>query len=244
MAHLSPADAWPRHQRPQAAAALEEARLAGWWFRPSDGHIFGRLRCRPPAPGGMTDDDACKVPIFSTSGPADGSETARVIREAVRKCSHSRTQASPRSRDSAALLAGGRLDELSRLAVAATALLYAADATQQADIALDDAVQALEEHSRTEEAEALERHSDEMRRRAASESSRALAAATSIGRGVPWPPGEGAAELVEQLTAGLDEVEPLLAEAEGAASLDRPLAEYGRLRDEVAKLSSLLVKLR
>jgi len=94
------AGAWPRHGRPQAAAALEEARLAGWWFRPSDGHSFGR------------------------------------------------------------------------------------------------------------------------------------------------PPEEGAAELVDQLAVGLDEVEPLLTEAKGADSLDRLLAKYDRLCGEVTKLSNLLGKFR
>ncbi len=78
---LGPGDSWTKHPRPQARTSLREAALAGWSFRKLTGHSFGMLRCGD-GPG------CCRVLVYSTSGPADGSETAREIRKALRSCTH------------------------------------------------------------------------------------------------------------------------------------------------------------
>ena len=140
--YLAPGDQWPLHSRPLARAALEEARAAGWWFRPSEGHTFGRLRCMPPEQD--REKDACKVPVYSTSGPRDGSETARAIRDAVRKCGHDRDNQTSEQVDpeAAARLAAGALVIVARLIDATRALL-------RKDRALKEADELLEARART-----------------------------------------------------------------------------------------------
>ncbi|HEY9564414.1 MAG TPA: hypothetical protein VIR30_11650, partial [Nocardioides sp.] len=83
MSYLDPTEPWPGHGRPEARAALKDAAKAGWHFRPSSGHIFGTLKCSAIGQAG-----ACTLPVFSTSGPADGSATAKKIRSMLRKCPH------------------------------------------------------------------------------------------------------------------------------------------------------------
>lgn len=82
---LPPGTSWPDHPRPEARAALNDARAAGWRFRKAgtSGHAFGQIRCPHP-------DDAtcCKVIVFSTSRSADGSATAKHIRQKLRRCPH------------------------------------------------------------------------------------------------------------------------------------------------------------
>lgn len=107
MAHLSPADQWPRHSRSEAQAALKDAKNAGWFFRPAKGHAFGVLRCSDPS----TETAGCRLLVYSTAkGPADGSDTAKVIRQAMRKCPHQVEEPSEPARSAAQLLR--RVDSL------------------------------------------------------------------------------------------------------------------------------------
>lgn len=81
--YLMPDEAWPRHPRNEAQRSLERAAAAGWSFRKLTNHAFGRIVC--PAIG---DPDACSVIVLSTSGPRDGSWTAKVIDDKVKRCRH------------------------------------------------------------------------------------------------------------------------------------------------------------
>lgn len=82
MSYLPPSATWPEHPRPLAREALNEARRAGWWLKQGS-HDFGVLLCGEPG-----SEERCKIPVFSTSGPADGSETAKNIRRGLKKCPH------------------------------------------------------------------------------------------------------------------------------------------------------------
>ena len=81
MAFKGPSQRWPLHSRPRAREALQAARSAGWYFRECSGHTFGILKCSEA-------DGACRVQVWSTSGTADGSDTAKAIRQAIRRCPH------------------------------------------------------------------------------------------------------------------------------------------------------------
>lgn len=234
---LAPRDKWPRHPRPLARAALEEARASGWWFRPSEGHNFGRLRCIPPEqdPGHV----ACAVPIFSTSGPADGSETARAIRDAVRKCGHHRDDLARVLRDpeSAARLAAGALAVVARLIDAATALLNNERALAEAGDIIDAALERMDDDGKIVEAETA---ASELERLAAIEDARARASAFQAGGGDPWPPVEGAQELVGLAVERLAAASDLLVEAMGADDEGKLAAERDRLGSVLQGLSSRL----
>ena len=83
----SPEEPWPNHSRPRARAALQAARKAGWWLKKSDGKAkgWGVITCGNPD---LPPDQRCTTSVMSTSGSADGSETAEVINDLVRKCTH------------------------------------------------------------------------------------------------------------------------------------------------------------
>jgi len=157
--YLGPTEAWSRHPRPQARAALEEARDAGWWFEHSErGHAFGRLRCMPPERD--PDGTACKVMVLSTSGAADGSDTARVIRDAVRKCPHYLTPpVQPPTPEAAARRASGKLAQTAALVEAAERLVTAHNSAEEAGALLEDALRQLDQGWATDE---LERRIDEL----------------------------------------------------------------------------------
>lgn len=234
--HLGPIDKWPTHSRPLARAALQEARATGWWFRPSSGHAFGRLRCSAPGEG-----EACVVPIYSTSGPEDGSETARAIQDAIRKCPHGRREA-PQDQmgaEGAAQLASGRLAQVARLIDAAGRLLGKEDALRRAEQLIDEALEHLEAGGPVEVTR-VEAAAKELERLAAVEDGQALAAAAQAGRGEPWPPGKGAAELVSVAASTLAELSELTASAEGSGEEARLSAELARLEERLAAVSTRL----
>lgn len=237
--YLEPTAIWPRHSRPEARAALEGARAAGWWFRPSQGHIFGLLRCMPPErdPTGA----ACKVPIFSTSGAKDGSNTAQAIRDAVRRCPHDRDQldAEEPNPEVAARLAGGKLAEIARLVDAAEGLVQKDRALQAASEMIDRAAGWLIDDSDAP-VDDLERQAEELERLANTADTVAFSAAAQVGVADPWPPDEGASELVALARAGLDDVAVLVATAAGSGD-ERKL---GLKRDKlVSRLDRLTTQL-
>lgn len=235
--YLAPGDQWPRHSRPQARAALEEARAAGWWFRPSAGHTFGRLRCTPPDqdPG----NDACKVPVYSTSGPEDGSETSRAIRDALRKCPHHRGGQVPEALtpDSAARLAAGALTLTARLIEAAQALLRKNQALTEADGVVEAALGRLDDKAAIDQAEVAV---SELERLARVEDARGLAAAAGADAGDPWPPVDGAQELFTLATERLKAAGSLVMAAQGAEEEGKLAAERGRLASLLQALSTQL----
>lgn len=85
MTYLDPTEPWPAHSRPEAQKALKEAAGAGWYFTKLSNHAFGRIKCSV-----TTGADSCSLIVYSTSGPVDGSATAKNIRQALRKCHHHR----------------------------------------------------------------------------------------------------------------------------------------------------------
>lgn len=86
---ISPEEKWPNHSRPQARAALQTARKAGWWLKKAEGKAksWGVITCGDPD---LPSEQRCRTSVLSTSGSGDGSETAAVINDLVRKCTHQR----------------------------------------------------------------------------------------------------------------------------------------------------------
>lgn len=175
--YLGPRDTWPTHSRPEARDALAEAARAGWSFRKSAGHAFGRIAC--PAQG---TPEACMVVIFSTSGPADGSETAKAIRRGLRKCPH---HAEPDAAESA------EEEVLSEAAI-----------VRRVEHLLE-VVDGLEERARADERrdDALARGDDgdfdEADQRLVDADNTAQVAWDALGRPLtPWPPDVAARELL------------------------------------------------
>lgn len=235
--YLGPTEAWLRHPRPQARAALEEARDAGWWFEHSEkGHAFGRLRCMPPDRD--PDGTACKVMVFSTSGAADGSETARVIRDAVRKCPHDLSPlAQAPAPDTAARLASGKLAHTAALVEAAERLIASHATAKEAGMLFEDAVRRLDQGRAADE---LEGRIDKLEHESRSEGYRAQVAAMRAGAADPWPPKDGARELVGLARDVLDEAQQLIAAAEGSGEEARLGGERDSLSTRLDKVSSLL----
>lgn len=235
--YLAPRDQWPRHSRPLARAALEQARSQGWWFRPSEGHAFGRLRCRPPEqdPG----NDACKVPVYSTSGPEDGSETARAILDALRKCPHDQgsQDCEAPTPEAAARIAAGALAITARLIEAAQALLRKDQVLTEADDLLEDALARLDAGA---EVDGVDAAVSELERLASVEDSHGLAAAAQAGAGDPWPPADGARELFTLAAERLRAVRDLVTAAKGAEEETKLAAECDRLASLLQALSSQL----
>ena len=237
---LGPADRWPKHPKSQARAALEEARAAGWWFAPSErGHNFGRLRCLPPERD--PDGDACKVPIFSTAGAGDGSDTALVIRDAVRKCPHDRGAVADNGPDPevAARLAAGKLAQLSALVEAAEALLAKESADRKANEVVEGALRELE-HDGATRTDHLDNVVAELERLASGFDGRARAAASRAGAADPWPPHEGAWEVYRLAQTAFGEAVVLVNAAAGAEDERRVEAERDRLEVRLGRVSSLL----
>lgn len=85
----SPGAQWPEHSRPEAQKALQRARRAGWWLKKSSAgaKVWGAITCSDP---NLPADQRCSTIVMSTSGSADGSETARALDGFVRKCQHIR----------------------------------------------------------------------------------------------------------------------------------------------------------
>lgn len=85
-----PTDTWAKHSRPRAREALRDARRAGWWLKKAAGgaKVWGIITCGDPDLPGA---ERCSTTVLSTSGSADGSETAEYINSFVGKCTHDRT---------------------------------------------------------------------------------------------------------------------------------------------------------
>jgi hypothetical protein len=235
--YLAPIEAWPRHPRPQARAALEEARDAGWWFEHSTkGHAFGRLRCKPPDLD--PDRDGCTMMVLSTSGSADGSDTARFVRDAIRKCPHDLSApAQALTPPAAARRGSGRLAQVAALVEAAERLITAHSTAEEAGVMLEDALRELDHGLATDE---LERRIGELERKAEDEGYRARAAALRAEAADPWPPKEGARELVGLARNILDETQDLIAAAGGSGEEAHLAAELDSLSTRLDRVSSLL----
>lgn len=184
-------------------------------------------------------NDACKVPVYSTSGPEDGSETARAIRDALRKCGHDRDanqQATP-DPESASRLAAGALALVARLIDAAGALLAKERALAEAGEVIETALRRMDDDRAIVEAEAA---ASELERLAAIDDARGLAAAAQAGAGDPWPPADGARELVELAVERLAAAAALIVTATGAEDEGKLGAERDRLDSLVRALSTQL----
>lgn len=189
---LGPEDSWPRHGRPLARVAIAEAKRLGWSLRPG-GH-FGRLRC--PA-------RVCAVSLFSSSGPEDGSETARAVYRVLHPCPHG-VPPSGEVTDAPAAESDARrrLAQLTRIADAADAL-----ATQ----ALEDLrARRLLERALLEDSDAHLDDAAEHEARASAAEGAARRNAAAAEAADPWPPARGAQELVDRLIDGLAAVGPLV----------------------------------
>lgn len=189
--------------------------------------MFGRLRCGTPDERG---EDACKVGVFSSAGARDGSDTAQVIRDALRGCSHDRETVDPESEldpDVAATEAKVRLARLRNLLTSASALLAEAEQHREIDRLLAEVTTPPREPTEADEAQlrALED-------RAARDQGKGLAMGTAAGV-VPWPPDEGCAEVLRIAEAVKTQVTALISRAEGHE-------DHGSLHTEANWLSDQL----
>ncbi len=92
---LGPRDAWPVHSRPLAQRALKELRQAGWFLKKASAGAkgWGVVTCADPTLYGP--ETRCSSFVSSTSGPPDGSETAKVLDSLRKKCSHDHPSPDP-----------------------------------------------------------------------------------------------------------------------------------------------------
>jgi len=185
------------------------------------------------------DNDACKVPVYSTSGPGDGSETARAIRDAVRKCAHHRDDHGQETLDpeTAARRAAGELAVVARLIEAADALLGMERALNEAESVIETALRHLDDEGAIQEAEIV---ASDLERIAAIDHARGRAAAAQARAGDPWPPVDGAEELAGLAAERLAATAELVAAAIGARDEGKLAAERTRL---VSRLRALSVRL-
>lgn len=221
---LGPNEKWPEHSRPLARDAVARAKRSGWWLRPAS-HAFGRLRCAHPEdlPSG-----ACAVTILSTSGPADGSATAREILKVLDACPHRTSERGAPDAEDAARQARQLLAQLQRIASAADRLLAWSVERKRADTAFAEALQFDRDDRLVHAAE----HDEAAAAAASSAFEDAVAGRVSD----PWPPERGAAELVERLAEGLERAEALL-EGQPATEMEKAL---GPLRAGLESLKQRL----
>lgn len=198
--YLGAHEPWRRHPRPEAQRSMEEAAAAGWYFRELSGHAFGVLKC-----AAMGDPGACTVTVYTTSGPFDGSETAKVIRQKLRACPHQERLEVP-DRDL------GRSDDelertVERLVQAATGLQQRFRAAAAIEMAIED--DDVEEFHGQEEV--LVRGDND-----------AQIAWAELGRPLsPWPPEERIGELLYEAETLINRI----SRAEIADRLRRRLGE-------------------
>lgn len=213
---LSPHDAWPAHPDKEAQKALRDAKDAGWWFKPSQGHVFGTLTCTEPE--GMVrqhSDQVCTAKVYSTAGRSGA--TANHIRDQIRTCRHGASEGpatAPLGREAEVW----RLREAQRHLDAAERLLDACDALiarhghqaraeellQAAAEQRDNAIQALAFKRAAVEEDA-----------ASHAARRAQGLAEETGWGRPWPPDDPASQLLDPAEASLEEAERVLDPAAG-----------------------------
>ncbi len=184
-------------------------------------------------------NDACKVPVYSTSGPEDGSETARAILDALRKCPHDRGEqgSDALAPERAGRLAAGALALTARLIEAAQALLRKDQVLNEAEDLLDAALGRLDNGAEVDGVDAVV---SELERLASVEDSRGLAAAAQAGAGDPWPPADGARELFVLATERLKAASDLVTAAKGAEEEGKLAAERDRLALLLQALSTQL----
>lgn len=190
-------ESWKQHSRPLAQAALKKARGLGFRFRPSKGKPFGRLRCPSTDPG-----DTCETSIYSTSQSEDGSATALVIERLIRDCRHLSTVV-PDGDDEEQLTC----EDLSLAVYRCGCLLDA----------VEELVESAEYERRFEEHfHRAEEFGDEIELASAEEMdalareriNRAQGLAAQADRDVErWPPPEGAADLLNEVSDRLDEID-------------------------------------
>jgi hypothetical protein len=147
-AWLSSSEPWPTHTHPEWRRTFEQARSAGWWFKPLTGHGFGILACSPS--DGRA--DTCAIAVFSTGRGAEN--VARQTRGKIVSCTHAaRTdeQASPSLERAEVLLASAE-----RLLRAARACFASIDRQENALALLDQAQDDLDSAKAEAEFEAAE----------------------------------------------------------------------------------------
>jgi hypothetical protein len=147
-AWLSSSEPWPTHTHPEWRQTLDQARSAGWWFKPLTGHGFGILGCSPS--DGRA--DVCTIPVFSTGrGPE---HVARQTRTKVLVCPHGVREA---DQPGASLeRAEAFLTGAERLLRAARACFASIDRQEKAPALLDQAKDDLDSAMAEAEFEAAE----------------------------------------------------------------------------------------
>lgn len=221
-----PSRVWPRHSRPQAQLALEEARRASWYLKKSSGRakVWGVITCQDPDK--VTADDRCSTSVMSTSGPEDGSETAKALRGCMRRCTHQRVVPAA---DAQLAIARSLLDAADRCLDIVDNLIRA---DSHRDLAMDFLDQCV---TNTEEADRLLADAEIAERQQVLAT--AEAEETALAAGVGWP--------VDPLRT-IAEAEELSSQALSALGDDRSrsarllLGRAKGLRDRAVLLRRLL----
>lgn len=220
---LSPTDPWDRHSRPLAQRALRDARATGWWLKKSAGRAkaWGVITCGDPA---LPSRERCSASVLSTSGPADGSATAKAIDAIVRQCPHQR-----RPSDDAIAKAGKCLELAEKCLVVVDALLVA---DGHRDLLEDYLNQSIEESDRADRLLALALEEELEVDRAEEEAATAAAALGVV--------GSDRGQLLDKTRALVSEASSLV---EGHQDREARIlrARCTEVRDRATQLHRLLV---
>jgi hypothetical protein len=139
----------------------------------------------------------------------------------------------------AAGLAAGRLAQIGALIEACLALLAKGGALNEASEAIGRALRELEEGMVGTAAD-LEEEAVQFERQAAIDEGRAYSAAARAGVADPWPPADGARELLKLAHDGFQEAASLVAAATGSPDEASLTQELARLKASLSKVSTLL----
>lgn len=168
------------------------------------------------------------MPVFKTSGPEDGSETAKSILVALAKCPHARVETPAADADAVRRLANATLAKAARL-LTAGARLFDADAAR---LRANDVLQDATLRNSDELLELAEQHEE----RAVVLDREAQASALAGGYDDEWPPNERATELVRHAEAALASVREALAGLEAREALAETAQALGRLTLQLEEL--------
>jgi hypothetical protein len=138
----------------------------------------------------------------------------------------------------AARLAAGRLAQVAALVEAGEALVAKGGAIRQMNEVIEGALRQLQGNMDAA-IDDLDDQTAELERLASIEDGRAYAAASRAGAADPWPPEEGARELLVLARGGLEEAVGFVAAAAGSEDGRRVAAERDRLQARLDRLSSL-----
>lgn len=171
-------------------------------------------------------------PVYSTSGARDGSGTARVIRDAVRKCPHESAPSVVADPDEIWRTVRAELAGVAQLLSAAEKLLEAVDR--------DEAAEQLLASAAASESDELLREAVEREALAASAQGQARSSAIAGGYLGPWPPQDGARELASLCEPVLNKVAVIVQSGGDDPKVSPLAAELESLKVRLVRIQGIL----